>query len=309
MKVSYYPGCTLKTKARNLEDAAIASMSVLGIELEELPRWNCCGAVHSLSDDDLIHQVAPVRDLIRVKELGRDKVVTLCSMCYNTLARANLLMLDDEEKRKTINLFMDEEIDYHGELEVVHLLNFLRDEIGWDRLREKIKVPLNGLKVAPYYGCTLQRPREVGIEPPGSFKLMTQLLETLGAKVVNFPAADLCCGSYQILGNPDAAGNAISTILGWAAKAGAEALALSCPLCEFNLGKKQGELLREKSVIMEIPTFYFTQLLAIALGLNPEICCFELNENASIELLKSKNYSIEFEPDSPNAHNTLSVYL
>ena len=112
MKISYYPGCTLKTKARNLEDAAIASLAVFDIEMEELPRWNCCGAVHSLTDDDLIHQVAPIRDLIRAKEQGSDKLVTLCSMCYNSLARANLLMRRDEEKRKTINLFMDEEIDY-----------------------------------------------------------------------------------------------------------------------------------------------------------------------------------------------------
>ncbi len=290
MKVSYYPGCTLKTKARNLEDAAIASMDVLGIELEELPRWNCCGAVHSLADDDLIHQVAPVRDLIRAKEQGSDKLVTLCSMCYNSLARANLLMRNDEEKRETINLFMDEEVDYHGEVEVVHLLNLLRDEVGWDRLREKIKIPLKGLKIAPYYGCTLQRPRDVGIEPPGRFMLMTQFLEALGATAVNFPAADLCCGSYQILGNPDVAKNAISNILSWAKRVGAEALVLSCPLCEYNLGKKQETLLKEERISKSIPTFYFTQLLAIALGLSPESCHFDLNEKASVELLKGKNY-------------------
>jgi len=112
MKVSYYPGCTLKSKAKNLDRSAIAAMDLLGVELEELPRWNCCGAVHSLAEDDLIHRVAPVRDLIRVKEQGNDMVVTLCSMCYNTLARANLLMAEDLEKRKTINLFMDEEINY-----------------------------------------------------------------------------------------------------------------------------------------------------------------------------------------------------
>ena len=289
MKVSYYPGCTLKTKAKNLDQSAIASMAALGIELEELPRWNCCGAVHSLADDDLIHQVAPVRDLIRVMEQGRDKVVTLCSMCYNTLARANLLMRNDEEKRETINLFMDEEMDYHGEVEVVHLLNFIEDEIGWDKIHENIKVPLNGLKVAPYYGCTLQRPREVGIEPPGSFELMTRFLETLGASVVNFPAADLCCGSYQIIANPDAVKMAVSTIFDWAARVGADALALSCPLCEFNLSKSQGSLIREEGVSQVIATFYFTQLLAIALGLGPDICHFELNEKEAIELLKSKN--------------------
>lgn len=278
MKIIYYPGCTLKTKARNLGDTAVASMVLLGIELEELSRWNCCGAVYSLTDDDLIHQVAPIRILVRAMEQGGGKLVTLCSMCYNTLARANIIMKSDEEKRDTINRFMDEEEDYNGEVEVVHLLSYLKDEIGWDNLKKKIKVPLNGINITPYYGCTLQRPREVGIEEPGSFQLMTELLEALGAGVKNIREADLCCGSYQILANPEAAGSASATILDAAKKAGADAISMSCPLCEYNLGKKQDEL----------PTFYFTQLLALALGVDTENCHFELNNESSVELLKSK---------------------
>ena len=290
MKVSYYPGCTLKTKAKNLEDAAVASMAALGIDFEELPRWNCCGAVHSLADDDLIHYVASVRDLIRVMEQGSQKVVTLCSMCYNTLARANLLVREDEEKRKTINDFMDEEMDYHGEVDVLHFLEFLRDEIGWDNLRNKIKVPLNGLKVAPYYGCTLLRPKDVSIEPPGSLALLNNFIEVLGGTPVEFSAASACCGSYQILGNPEAALAAVTNILDAAIKSGAEAMVLSCPLCEYNLGEKQEKLLQDEMLSREIPTFYFTQLLAISLGLDPETCRFELNEKACLELLKSKNF-------------------
>ena len=100
-QVSYYPGCTLKTKALNLEAAALGSLRALGIEARELPRWNCCGAVFSLADDDLIHHLAPVRNLIRAAEQGSELVITMCSQCYNTLARANLLMREDEEKRKT----------------------------------------------------------------------------------------------------------------------------------------------------------------------------------------------------------------
>ena len=105
MKVSYYPGCTLKTKARNLERWAISAMARLGVELGEFPSWNCCGAVYSLTEDDLIHQLAQVRTLIRVKEERRNQVITLCSMCYNTLARANELMRNSKEKRNTINFF------------------------------------------------------------------------------------------------------------------------------------------------------------------------------------------------------------
>ena len=103
MDLSYYPGCTLKTKTKNFEDSAVASMATLGVNLVELPRWNCCGTVYSLAEDDLVHHLAAVRTLIRVEEQGSSKVVTLCSFCYNTLKRANLLMSHSQEKRNTLN--------------------------------------------------------------------------------------------------------------------------------------------------------------------------------------------------------------
>ncbi len=288
MKVSYYPGCTLKTKARNLEESALKSLEILGVECEELPRWNCCGAVYSLADDDLIHIIAPVRDLVRVKQQGHDTVLTLCSMCYNTLARANDLMKNDEEKRKTINDFMDEEPDYSGDVRVVHLLDFLRDDYGWDKLKDKVKIPLTGLKVAPYYGCTLLRPREVAIDAPDQPQLFQKLMETLGAEVIEFPSSVTCCGSYQVLGNPDAALSVSHGILTDAAKHGADALALVCPLCDYNLGRRQDVMLSQFDDATEVPIYYVTQLLAIALGIEPEACHFELNRESSIGLLKEK---------------------
>lgn len=290
MKVSFYPGCTLKTRAKNLKDSAVVAMARLGVDLEELPEWNCCGAVYSLAEDDLIHQVAPIRVLIRTRELGTNRLVTLCSMCYNTLARANMLMRNDVEKRKTINLFMDEEPDYHGEVEVIHLLTFLQREIGWDALANRVVVPLKGLRVASYYGCALQRPRDVAVEPPGHFELMNRFLETLGAEVVEFPAADLCCGSYQVLMNPEASKDAAMNVLSRVERAGAEALVLTCPLCEYNLGRKQGVLLQEERLAKAIPTFYITQLLSIALGLGSETCGFELNEATAVEMIENKRY-------------------
>jgi heterodisulfide reductase subunit B len=204
-------------------------------------------------------------------------------------------MKNDEEKRETINRFMDEEIDYFGEVEVVHFLTFLEQTVGWERLREKVKSPLKNLALAPYYGCTLQRPREVGIEPPGRFRLMTGFLEALGATVVDFSAADQCCGSYQIIGNPEAAEEAVYNILECATESKADAIAVSCPLCEFNLGNKQGVLVEGKRIEKEIPVFYFTQLLALALNLGSDACGFELNQASGIELLKAKGYPVEIE--------------
>jgi heterodisulfide reductase subunit B2 len=288
MKISYYPGCTLKTKARNLDRAAVASLEALGVEVKEIERWNCCGAVHSLTADDLIHQVGPVRNLIRARDQGAERLVTLCSMCYNTLARANRIMRDDTVKRDTINRFMDEEIDYAGEVEVVHYLTYLQESIGWEKIRGQVKVPLTGLRVAPYYGCTLQRPADVGIEPFGRYALMTGLLEAIGAEPMPFNGADKCCGSYQVLGAPAGENSAGAAIVNMAVAAGIEALATSCPLCEYNLGKQQQQLLAKGKVASGIPTYYFTQLLAVALGVDRATCHFELNDPSSVRLLQDK---------------------
>lgn len=288
MTLSYYPGCTLKTKAKNLEDSAIASMAALGTELVELPRWNCCGTVYSFAGDEELHQLAPVRNLIRVKEMGNDKVATLCSFCYNTLKRADLLVKNNPDKLYTLNTFMEEEIDYEGDVDVVHLLEVLRDDVGWDAIAEKVQKPLEGLKVAPYYGCTLLRPQDIAIDDVERPTIMQDLLKTIGCNVVDFPYATECCGSYQIISNPDFVSQRAWDILSSAVRRKADAIVLTCPLCDANLGQTQKDFIRKRSDFSGIPILYFTQLLALALGLDPEVCRFELNYVDPRPLLESK---------------------
>jgi heterodisulfide reductase subunit B len=237
----------------------------------------------------LIRQLAPVRNLIRAAEQGSSKVITLCSQCYNTLARANLLVREDEAKRQTLNLFMNEEPDYHGEVEVQHYLAFLRDEVGWDKLREQVRVPLAGLKVATFYGCSLLRPESVSVNSPSS-ELFEDFLRALGATPVPYAGAQECCGSYQVLAHPQEQTTRAGQVLMSAQRAGAEALVLSCPLCEYNLGLRQGLVRQQVADLGTIPSFYFTQLLAVALGLEPELCHFELNGEAALRLLKDRHY-------------------
>jgi heterodisulfide reductase subunit B len=289
MGLAYYPGCTLKTRAKNLEEPAVASMQILGFKLDEVPRWNCCGAVYSLAEDDLMHQVAPVRNLIRVKKQGKTELVTLCAFCLNTLKRANLLMKEDPAKRDTLNDFIDEGIDYSGEVMVVHLLEVLRDEIGWEALSQGVKLPLRGLKVAPYYGCTLLRPREVAIDSVENPTVLADFLKALGASPVDFPESTTCCGSYQVVSSPGDIPEYARPVLSSALKHGAEALVLTCPLCDHNLGWGQKELIKKGSAVREMPLFYFTQLLALSLGLDPKICHFELNYGRPESLLRIRN--------------------
>jgi heterodisulfide reductase subunit B len=176
-------------------------------------------------------------------------------------------------------------------VEVVHFLTFLRDRVGWDTVCSKVTKPLSGMKVAPYYGCTLLRPRDVAIEPPGHPALMKDFISALGAEWVDFADKTLCCGSYQILAHPEAALDVSAAILQSAIDAGADSLILSCPLCEYNLGKTQKKLLSRQKISREVPVYYFTQLLALSLGLDDAVCRFDLNDASALDLLKCKNLS------------------
>lgn len=288
MKLCYYPGCTLKTTAKNFETPAIASIENLGHKMVELPRWNCCGTVHSLADDDLMYQLAPVRTLIRVLEAGSDKVVTLCAMCYNTLKQTNKIMLEDAEKRDRINNFFDDERDYSGNVSVLHLLEFLRDEIGFDKIRDKVKRPLNSLKLSPYYGCLLLRPEGIGIDDIEAPRIMEDFIESLGGKSVESPFKIECCGSYHTVDDIKPVVERTKMTIDASINRGAEAIIVGCPLCFFNLDYRQKNVEMKNRGFTRIPVLYFTQLLAIALGLGGEVCDFDLNYVDPRPLLRKK---------------------
>ena len=275
MDLCYYPGCTLKTTAKNFETSALASMEYLGHKMVELPRWNCCGTVHSLATDDLIHHLAPVRTLIRVLDFGTDKVLTLCAMCLNTLKQTNKIMLEDQEKRDRINSFLDDERDYDGNVSVSHVLEFLRDEVGFDEIKRKVKKPLDGLKLSPYYGCLLLRPEGIGIDDMEAPRIMEDLIEALGGEVIESPYRIECCGSYHTVDNIEPVIERTKMIVGDSSARGADAIVVSCPLCFFNLDYRQKDVKARYKGFNSIPIFYFTQLLAIALELDETICDYD----------------------------------
>jgi heterodisulfide reductase subunit B len=291
-RLPYYPGCTLKTTAANFEISAIASARTLGTELIEIPRWNCCGTVFSLTSDDLIHHVAAIRNLIRVQEMNREgtvddeyRLVTLCSMCFNTLKRADLRMRENPDNLKTINDFMNLEKDYEAKVEVVHLLELLRD-IGPEAIAGKVKTPLSGLRIAPYYGCMLLRPKEIGIDDPEEPTIQNDILTALGADVVYNNYMKMCCGSYQTMHDKHAVAGLAYDILTHAQADGAQAISTSCPLCAFNLDNRQKVIKEIHPEFEEIPVFYFTQLMALAFGLDTAAYGFEHNQVSVERLLR-----------------------
>ena len=267
MKVSYYPGCTLKSNARNFEESALCSLRALGLDVSELDRWNCCGTVYSLAADDLIHHLASIRNLIRVKQAGTDTVMTLCAMCYNTLKRVNERVKADPDSLAKVHKFMDEEnVAYAGDVKVRHLLELLRDDITFGAVAKKVGRPLTGLRVASYYGCLLVRPKGVGLDDLENPTVLDDLARALGAEPVDFPYKTECCGAYQTVDNPGAVADRTSSILGAAVRRGADVVSVSCPLCAFNLDHRQEDAARKYPGFQTIPVLYFTQLLALALG-------------------------------------------
>lgn len=267
-KIAYYPGCTLKTAAANFEESAIEAMRKFDIELDELDRWNCCGTVFSLSTDDLIHHIAPIRNLIRVKEQGSDQVMTLCAMCYNTLKRSNIRVKNNAEDLDKINDFMyKEDLKYNADVEVLHLLPYLKENITFPEIEKKVCNSLGGLKVSPFYGCMLLRPKEIQIDDPNHPEILDDFITCLGGEPIESPYAIECCGAYQTVNQVDVVVERTNVIINGARKRGAEAIVTCCPLCAFNLDHRQKETKEKYSEFTKMPIFYFTELLAFALGI------------------------------------------
>ena len=289
MKISYYPGCTLKSNAKNFEDSTFCSLKNLGVEVEELPRWNCCGTVFSLATDDLIHHIAPIRNLLRVKESNSDRVMTLCAMCYNTLKRANERVKSDPESLDKINKFMyKENIEYEGDVKIFHLLELLRDEIQFENIAKKVVKPLRNLSVADYYGCMLVRPKEVGLDDVENPTILEDLVGALGGHPIYFPYKTECCAAYQTVDKPEIVADRTYHILTSAQNQGADVISVSCPLCAFNLDHRQRETVQKYPEFKHIPILYFTQILALALGCSEKDIRFDLHHIDPKPILKEK---------------------
>jgi heterodisulfide reductase subunit B2 len=286
MDYLYFPGCTLYTKAKNLDQTARRCSSLLGFELKELPNWTCCGATFPLATDNIMALLSPSRILANAREQGTT-LTTLCVVCFNVIKRTNRLIRDDGDKRDKINTFLEK--NYQGDLRVLHYLEILKQDLGFSELEKKVKKNLTGLKAAPYYGCMLLRPfKEMGFDDKERPTLFEGFLEALGAQAVDFPYKIECCGSFQSVGAPDVATECAYTILSSSMKQGAEVVVSTCPMCTFNIDNKQADIKTKYLGFKEIPVLYFAQLLGIAMGLDYRTLGFEQNAVDPIPLLSQK---------------------
>jgi len=257
MQFAYFPGCTLKTKGKALDECGRKAALALGFELCELPEWQCCGAVYPMAKDEIATRLSAVRALTEARDEGRE-LVTLCSACHHVIKRVNGDMKNDADIRDKVNRYLQLEKPYEGETNVLHYLEVLRDRVGFDEVKKKVVKPLTGRKIGAYYGCLLLRPsRELGFDDPENPRILEDFIRAIGAEPVVYAMRNECCGGYTVIEGRDYAKKNVAKIMENAKACGAEALITACPLCMYNL--------RENSE-NGLPVHYFTELLAEALG-------------------------------------------
>ena len=260
MKVSYFPGCTLKNKAKELDEYARSSAEVLGVTLEEIENWQCCGGVFTSARNEVATKLSSVRILKDAAEKNRP-LVTVCSACHNVVKQTNHAMQTDKEFADKVNRYMAEESDYTGEAQVYHYLELLRDVVGFDKVKEKVVNALSGKKIAAYYGCLLLRPSGVmKMDDPENPQIMEDFIRAIGGEPVLFANRNECCGGYVMMESPELAKEKSGNVVKNAKAQGAEMIITACPLCKYNLIKNGAD----------IPIVYFTELLAQALGVKED---------------------------------------
>lgn len=261
MTYSYYPGCTLKTKAKELDIYARRCAEALGLTLRELDNWQCCGGTYNAASNEIANKFSSVRALYAAEERGED-LVTLCSACHNVLKRVRNDLLHDQNFINKVNNYEKPDKAYEGKTKVVHFLELLRDTVGFDNLREKVVNPFTGKKIAAYYGCLLLRPGKVmamdDVENP---KILEDFIRAIGGEPVIYPYRNECCGGYVALEDKAATLSKSSDIVNSAVGFGADYVITDCPLCLYNLNAVGNE---------NANVLYFTELLAEALGVKEE---------------------------------------
>ena len=272
MKLAYYPGCVSRSTGREMDLSTRAVSAALGIELEEIEDWNCCGATHV--SHELVATGLAARNLAQTDL----PIMTSCSICYSNL-RTAVQNLEDPETRAKVNAVLTKK--YSG-ARIRHALDVILEVL--EKNDDLLAVPLKDLKVAPYYGCLLTRPR--GVYSPEFPTILEKLIKTLHAEPLDFRLKTFCCGGPIFMPQEKAAEDIAFMILSEAKAAGAEVIVTVCPLCHFMLDAKQKSLEQKRGEKIGIPVLYVTQLVGIALGLGPEELGLNMNSVSPMPMME-----------------------
>jgi heterodisulfide reductase subunit B len=264
----YFPGCSAEATAVGLGRSAQAIAKPLDIELVELEDWTCCGSTPYGSLDELESIVVAARNLALAEKTGLD-LVTPCSSCFVTLAKANLQLKEHPVLLGQVNEALAvASLEYHGNVRVRHLTEVLLNDITPEVITTRVKRPLNRLKVAPYYGCQLVRP-DFGFDDPERPQSLDRLVASVGAEAIPYPLKNRCCGGSLVISETDSALELMRKLLENAVENGAQCIATPCPLCQTNLDAYQSQVNRKFKTNYKLPVLFVSQLIGLALGIEP----------------------------------------
>lgn len=266
MKYAYYPGCSLEKTQRGYDESVREVFEALGQELIEIDDWNCCGATIYMSVKETVSLAVSSRNLALAEKMGLD-IIAPCSSCFTVLAKTNRILNQVPEMHKDVNEALTEGgLSYKGKTKVRHPVDILMNDVGIETILHNSKRSLNGLKVAPYYGCQIVRP-EKGFDDRENPILLDRMFNKCGADVVYFPMKVRCCGGMLMTTFEDTALKLNMELLQCAHQNSADVIVTTCPLCHFNLEAYQDKINEKYQTKYNIPILYFTQLLGIVLGL------------------------------------------
>lgn len=290
-KVAYYPGCALEGTGHAYDRSTRQVGKALGLDLVEVPNWNCCGAMEAKNIEPKVQTYLSARVMsIAANKMGMDVVMAPCNGCYHNLKKAEYDLAHEPGTEEVVGRLANKagETAYRaGQVETIHALEWIKSAIGEQGLRERIRGGLKGLRVANYYGCMYTRPRHIfpeknagpGSESTAKPHFMDDLLAAAGAQNVEFALKTACCGGAHTLSDSDMSTRLVLNILQAAETAGAEVIATECPTCHSGLEMHQVRAEKRFGKRTQVKIVYFTQLLGIALGLSPRKV--GLHENVS----------------------------
>ncbi|MGR6836917.1 CoB--CoM heterodisulfide reductase iron-sulfur subunit B family protein [Syntrophomonas erecta] len=287
MNIAYFPGCSLHAMAREFDISTRLTCKHLGVTLQEVTDWNCCGATAAHSLDHYLTTGLNTRNLALVKKMQLTKVTSPCAGCYSRLKMAS----HDLRKNPRLAAEMERlmEAPPPVDIQVQHLLQLILEEVGVEGIEKNVIKPLQGLKLAAYYGCLITRPFKItGFDDPEQPITLDLLLQALGADTVNWSHKAECCGGGFAASQTEIVVDLSGEILEAARQAGAEAIVVACPMCQANLDTRQPAISTDRGVNYDLPIIYFTQLMGLAFGYSPSQVGLKRLLTSPLPLLRSK---------------------
>jgi len=262
---AYFPGCSLESLSKSYHVSALEAARALDVDLQELEDWNCCGSTAYFPVDELLAYTLTARNLAQAEQAGLDFVAP-CSACFKNAWTTNNSIQHDKDLADHINYALEaDNLQIKGTSRVLHLIDVFTQDVGIETIKQKVSKPLKGLRVAPYYGCQLLRPRK-GNEDVENPQYFEGLLSALGAEPADYPSKARCCGGSLIITGRKAALDMLFKCLQDAVNCKADVIATTCPMCHVNLEAYQGRANQEFGTNFKVPVMYFTQLVGLALG-------------------------------------------